>query len=778
MQSPFAQKTSRWWSVLYALPAIVLLIAMLVFFHNSFDTRLAYQHQSLQTPLFPLCLRDFRQSIHGPADIVGWVSRALSQAYFFEWLGPMVIVLVIAAIIAAVAGYARAVACRGVGGAWIIPAFALMALHNQYDYYMVSSIGLLAALAALNAYVWLPLRHAALRATAMAVLAAGLYFVAGPPCALLAAGAAIYEFFTARRWFPGVSCLLIPPLAAIGVEWLASDNCLLTAGPATSLMREYLTAAAPSLFLVAGALVYESLARAALGRYLRLTMIACLTVPAAGAAVFATAVLEPVWRVIGDRWTPAFWKYANTPLDWTLIALYAYVVVLGAGVGLWRALADAIHEASAARGKQVVLQSLEIAPPGAPTFPFFRIAVVPFLLTLAVLGGAQAIGPITTNGWLKAGARVEKLYEDEDWDEILQEARRTPKDQYSFGLNMAVNRALYHKGRLAYDMFSYPQQYKMVTGILDVPDQTGMCALSDLMLHLGRPNEAEGFAGVFDRADLVRRLAWIKLVKREPRAARPYLNVLADNVKYSAWARELLKRTDADPYLEGPAEVEIKRIRENIPPPDRENLNFLYVDYILRNPRVYLDPLRANAQNKMAFEYLMAFYLMERKLERVYEHLIDAPPIGFEPGRPSRLNSTYMVDGRPFTYPDIPRHYEEAMLMYEKGTGQALRVPGKTISPQTRARFEAFTARFAPYQKLWDQKDAAVKAANFKRKGLKVAHKANDTKREAELNAAIADDERRAAEATAGMEALKADLRPDFYDTYYFYFYFAEGGRP
>ncbi|MFB3892903.1 MAG: DUF6057 family protein [Phycisphaerae bacterium] len=763
------------------LPVIVLLIAMLVFFHDSFDTRLAYQHQSLEKPVFALCLREFTRFVSAPGDAGDWLSQALSQAYYFEWLGPLVIVTMIGTIIAAVVGYVRAVARKGVMGAWVIPAFALMALHNQYDYYMISTLGLLAALAALNAYVWLPVRQTTLRAAALAVLSAALYFLSGPPCALLAVGAAIYEFLTARRWFLGVLCLLIPPAVAFGWEFAVVNEYWRMAESGWSVFGQYIIAAIPCMVLIVGAAVQESLTASLpiRGRLWWAVNVACLAIPAIVLLDVVVYVQHPVWRVIGGRCSLAFWKYGNTPMSWTLIGLYGYVVACGAGVGLWRLLKDAVQSGCPATRGPIVLQPANAAAPGSVAFPFFRIAVVPCILAVAVLAASRAVGPVTLNTELKDAVLLESYYANQQWDRILDAARKTPKDRYSFSINLAVNLALYHKGRLAYDMFTYPQEYQQVSGIFDVPEWTSMCAVSDVFLELGRVNEAEAFAGVSNQADLVQRLAWIKLIKGQPGAARIFLNVLADNVKHRDWARRCLRLLDSGRYAQiggagqvreagaGPAAdgdaareelaAEIARIRGLMTPPGgRDDIALIYLNNLKNNPVVYLAPLIANPRNRFAFEYLMAFYLTQGKLAEFADSMEDRPAMPAtdrrpaRPPRQSRLSMEYLFYGKPFSYPDIPRSYEEALLVYRHFARRTPMVPGKFIRPETIERYNKFDPLMKKYQELRQEDDAAGKRG----------------------------DKGRQQELAKEMERQRAVMQKDYWDTFYFYYFVGGGGRP
>jgi len=84
---------------------------------------------------------------------------------------------------------------------------------------------------------------------------------------------------------------------------------------------------------------------------------------------------------------------------------------------------------------------------------------------------------------------------------------------------------------------------------------------------------------------------------------------------------------------------------------------------------MFLSLLKANRRNRMAFEYLMAYYLLACRPDKVAQNI-------------SRLDD--------FEYRGIPRHYEEAILMQTAITGKTVDLHGRTIRPETMQRFEYF----------------------------------------------------------------------------------------
>ena len=88
----------------------------------------------------------------------------------------------------------------------------------------------------------------------------------------------------------------------------------------------------------------------------------------------------------------------------------------------------------------------------------------------------------------------------------------------------------------------------------------------------------------------------------------------------------------------------------------------------------------------MAFEYLMAHYLLTGKLEKFVENII-------------RLDD--------FGYKRIPRHYEEAILLYRGNTGKQVDLHNRKISTESIARYNKFGSL---YQQFGNNKPGLQKA--------------------------------------------------------------------
>ncbi len=97
--------------------------------------------------------------------------------------------------------------------------------------------------------------------------------------------------------------------------------------------------------------------------------------------------------------------------------------------------------------------------------------------------------------------------------------------------------------------------------------------------------------------------------------------------------------------------------------------NYGFTNYVPE--KILLALLQKNRYNRMAFEYLMAWYLLTGQLDKLVQNL-------------DRLDD--------FNYEGIPRHYEEAILIYEVLTGTKVDLKDRQISQRTHQRSRGFSS--------------------------------------------------------------------------------------
>ncbi len=253
------------------------------------------------------------------------------------------------------------------------------------------------------------------------------------------------------------------------------------------------------------------------------------------------------------------------------------------------------------------------------------------------------------------------------WNEILELSRRLPRGENNVYVNHDINRALYHTGRLPYDMFRYPQA---IPGLLLTHEQREsdltQLKLCDIFLELGHVNMAEKLASELlaiksHFGPAVEKLAWISIIKGYPETARVYLNALRKDLVLRSTAESILHGLDAGFSDDQTAYIE--RIRSSLRTEGsgvtgREPLDVTLAALLERNP-----------QNKMAFEYLMAGCLLTGQVEKIAAHA-------------HRLND--------LGYKEIPTLYQEALLIYYGSKEMRIDLDASGISVETFRRYQTF----------------------------------------------------------------------------------------
>jgi len=249
------------------------------------------------------------------------------------------------------------------------------------------------------------------------------------------------------------------------------------------------------------------------------------------------------------------------------------------------------------------------------------------------------------------------------WPQVFQAFHRHPNSLF---IVHAVNRALYHTGRLGSDMFAYPQH----PDTLFLTSKKRFAAFwkkFDVYIDLGVMNLAESaltesLIRLGERPIILKRLALINMVKGDLGAARVYLGALSKTLFHADWANNYLARLQSDPNLS--MDDQIQHLRDMMMETD-----YGFTNYVPE--RILLALLQKNRYNRMAFEYLMAWYLLTGQLDKLVQNL-------------DRLDD--------FNYEGIPRHYEEAILIYEVLTGTKVDLKGRQISQRTHQRARGFSS--------------------------------------------------------------------------------------
>jgi hypothetical protein len=285
---------------------------------------------------------------------------------------------------------------------------------------------------------------------------------------------------------------------------------------------------------------------------------------------------------------------------------------------------------------------------------------------IALCVGAAFAVWLSPDGQVSADLRMRYLDLHGKWGGVLRQARKVHPTNYSFLDMCAVNRALYHEGRLLDDMFRYPQhpnglllsQTLRENDVLQMPP--AMLQLGGTFYDLGLMNDAvhmfqDATEFVGPRPWVLKRLALSEGIKGRMEARELYLQSLRSDLIYGRWAARVLSGAGNDSEAQA-REVEAHSALM----PFTDSTGTQTTEKMLTNL------LEGNRQNRMAFEYLMAYYLLIKHPEDVAENL-------------GRLDD--------FGYPRIPRLCEEAIMLYTKQTGKRVDLHGRSISNETILRF-------------------------------------------------------------------------------------------
>jgi hypothetical protein len=304
------------------------------------------------------------------------------------------------------------------------------------------------------------------------------------------------------------------------------------------------------------------------------------------------------------------------------------------------------------------------APKSPPARPWFRHAAWPWAAwSISMLAGAVLV----LRGFdapKQQQLRLDYLATHRQWTNYLALVRTQNVLPPAARIN--VMRALYHAGQLPEDLFAYPlaKSADLLPNLTD--SAVAFPAMSAAMLELGQVNQAEHFACealevLGQRPEILRQLAQINILKGHPLAAGNFLHLLAVHPSHARWAAACLQELETDPRLS--RDPEFVRLRTVMVTTD-------YTDAGSPTGTLMQQLLHTNPTNRMAFEFLMAHYLVTAQLDKFMENL-------------ERLKN--------FTYPAMPRHYEEAAVLAARLSKIPLpNLPGCQIREETREKYLRF----------------------------------------------------------------------------------------
>lgn len=248
-----------------------------------------------------------------------------------------------------------------------------------------------------------------------------------------------------------------------------------------------------------------------------------------------------------------------------------------------------------------------------------------------------------------------------EWEKVMDCCQRYR------GTNQLVqyfnNMALYHTGRLPYDLFNTPQKLGVQSLYLPWKSDSRQSEYGHYIYEqLGYINEAhrwefEAMVVFGETAPHLINLIRYNIVNRRPKVAMRFIRTLKQSLFYRKQAAMLEKQLSAGevPGLKALPHIEDAHIR--------------FANVFNIGPELsYL--CDRDSSNRMAFEYLMSNLLLSNQLERFVDNL-------------KRIHN--------FSYPQLPPVYEEALYIYRLGVDEeTFNKTGFTIRPETEERFKAY----------------------------------------------------------------------------------------
>jgi len=271
-----------------------------------------------------------------------------------------------------------------------------------------------------------------------------------------------------------------------------------------------------------------------------------------------------------------------------------------------------------------------------------RFGKIPFIAkwvtgTLLIIGVSFYLIKNTYNENLWTTLRINKCAHERKWNELLEISSST--QVLNLLTTFQTNFALFQSGKLLDRLFAYPQNYGTKGLLMDFdwssswPEQ-----VSDIYWELGLINESlhwahEALEKKGPGPKILERLGTIYLLKGQNEAARKFLLNLMDVPFHRQTAQRLLRLTDYPEELQ--KDSTLRTTLMNMP----IKRSILTGKSVAEKMEILLE---RNAKNRMAFEYLIAYHLLNGNFRKIVEYINEFRTLG---------------------YTHIPRHVEEALIV-------------------------------------------------------------------------------------------------------------------
>lgn len=571
----------------------------------------------------------FAESMSCPGGALKYVSAFLAHLFYYPWVAPAVITVQAWLIFMCIGYFLRAIALPGARWLRFVPALFVVVTYARYTYH-------------------LPMIMAAL---------ASLFFT----CLYVA------TVSWRSRGAEGPSANV---RFARGFDWAA--YVLLS-------VVSYVMSGGAYLLFAALCATYELLYRRRYKMGLFYVLFGVALPYVTGVLLYHVSIIDAYTDLLPISWRVLAWSGRKKMIA-AVYALYLFPVAMASAWWLWQTFVEYVHpgkmttapepaekQARVRRGRPK--KSLLARARRRLSGPAVRWTLGTVLLS--VMAGAAAF--LSFDDRQQALLEVHHYACRRMWPQVLEAARRCPDSDFTIN---AVDRALYHTGRLNRDMCSYLQRPDAL--LLTGDDRVlwhwhKFDTLIDLgLMNMAEKNLAECMAMFGEHPMILKRLAMVSMVKGETDTARIYLGALSKTFFHNDWADAYLARLDSDPNLSADSEIQSLRAR---------SLTKDYMTLFYAKEPVLSALVEQNGGNRMAFEYLMAWYMLNKQLGKFVENV-------------GRLGE--------FGYTEIPPLYQEAIVIYAYGTKKPVPLAGFTISPEAQRRIEHFSSVFNRYNRNRD----------------------------------------------------------------------------
>ncbi len=212
------------------------------------------------------------------------------------------------------------------------------------------------------------------------------------------------------------------------------------------------------------------------------------------------------------------------------------------------------------------------------------------------------------------------LARNERWNDILKYSERKPPRNY---LSLAMlNLSLAKTGQLGNRMFSYDQHG--VNGLFLPFNREYVTAImgNEILYQLGLTNASQEYAfesmetipNMGKSARVIKRLAETNLINGQYKVSEKYLKILEKTIFYRKWAKNTLTVINNEEKINNDSDWGEKR---------KFSVRNDYFFHIKNIEAVLNRMVKEHPDNKIAFEYLMAFYMINKDM-RNFINLIPA----------------------------------------------------------------------------------------------------------------------------------------------------------